>query len=183
MKWSLSELHRYSREPLHIDSTFDLKAPLTTRFPEAILDVTGVRAQGDVTYHNGDATMVVRVQTKLTVPSTRSLTEVELPLDFTFVENYTANPDHRALYDDDELVFVLENDQTMIDFDNALVENIYEQIPTKVLSAQEKAGQTFPAGKGWQVIDEQTHTEQKNQSVDPRLAKLKQLFPDQDDHN
>lgn len=183
MKWSLSELHRYSREPLHIDSTFDLKAPLMARFPETILDATGVRVKGDVTYHNGDATMVISVKTTLTVPSTRSLTAVELPLDFNFVENYTADPDNRALYDDHELVFVLDNDQSMIDFDKALVENIYEQIPTKVLSATEEAGHAFPAGKGWQVIDEQSHSEQKNQSVDPRLAKLKQLFPDQDDHN
>lgn len=183
MKWSLSELHRYSREPLHIDSTFDLKAPLMARFPDEILDVAGVRVQGDITYHNGDATMVVHVSTKLTLPSTRSLTAVELPLDFHFVENYTADPDHRALYDENELVFVLDNDRSMIDFDNALIENIYEQIPTKVLSAKELAGHSYPAGKGWSVMGEQTATEQKNQSVDPRLAKLKQLFPDQDDHN
>ena len=40
MKWSLNELHRYSDEPLHFNSTFDLKASLTKRFPKEILITT-----------------------------------------------------------------------------------------------------------------------------------------------
>ena len=32
MKWSIAELHRYSDEPLHIQTTLDLNQILTTSF-------------------------------------------------------------------------------------------------------------------------------------------------------
>lgn len=182
MKWTLAELHRYATEPLHIDSTFDLNASLTKRFPETILHADKVHVNGYVSYHHGDATINADVQTVLTVPSSRSLEPVELPLHFSFSENYIDDPDHRALYEDNELVFLLGDQNETIDLDTILVENIFEQIPTKILSEQEKNGQSFPSGKGWEVVEEDKSTVQDDH-VDPRFAKLKNLFPDQDNHH
>ena len=41
----------------------------------------------------------------------------------------------------------------------------------------------MPTGDDWEVVSEAdlAKVEKENQSVDPRLAKLKDFFPDQDD--
>ena len=160
MKWSLAELHRYQDEPLHIQSTFDLNASLTKLFPDIILAVQPVKVDGYVTYDDGDATISAHVTTTLTVPSSRSLTPVQ---------------------DEDEVVFLIKKGDS-IDFDTALAENIVEQVPLRVLSAEEKSGKPMPNGKGWSVISEDDYKaqQQKDDKVDPRLAKLQNLFPDQD---
>ena len=128
MKWSLAELHRYQNEPLHIQSTFDLNASLTKLFPDIILGVAPVKVDGYVTYDDGDATISANVKTTLTVPSSRSLTPVQLPLDFDFSETYIDDRSHFSRYEDDEVVFLLQ-DRELIDFDTALAENIVEQVP------------------------------------------------------
>jgi uncharacterized protein len=183
VKWSLAELHRYQDEPLHIQSTFDLNASLTKMFPETILAVQPVKVDGYVTYDDGDATISAHVKTTLTVPSSRSLTPVQLPLDFTFTETYTDDRSHLSRYEDEnDVIFLLEKGE-MIDFDTALAENIVEQVPLRVLSAEEESGKPMPNGKGWSVISEDDYeaSKQKDKKVDPRLAKLQKLFPDQDD--
>ena len=83
--------------------------------------------------------------------------------------------------DEDEVVFLIKKGDS-IDFDTALAENIVEQVPLRVLSAEEKSGKPMPNGKGWSVISEDDYKaqQQKDDKVDPRLAKLQNLFPDQD---
>ena len=83
--------------------------------------------------------------------------------------------------DEDEVVFLIKKGDS-IDFDTALAENIVEQVPLRVLSAEEKSGKPMPNGKGWSVISEDHYKaqQQKDDKVDPRLAKLQNLFPDQD---
>ena len=118
MKWSISELHRYQNEPLHIESTFDLNASLTKLFPDIIFGVAPVKVDGYVTYDDGDVTVSANVKTTLTVPSSRSLTPVQLPLDFNFTETYIDDRSHFSRYEDDEVVFLLK-DRELIDFDTA----------------------------------------------------------------
>lgn len=184
MKWTLAELHRYHDEPLHIQSTFDLNASLTERFPNQVLNCQPVEVGGYVVYDQGDATISVNVKTTLTVPSSRSLKPVELPLDFAFAETYVNDETHAGRYEDDDLVFVLPDPHDTIDFDNVLAENIIEQIPMQVLSEDEKNSSQMPNGKGWEVIAEDNINQAPDKEhVDPRFAKLKNLFPDQDNQN
>ena len=55
--------------------------------------------------------------------------------------------------------------------------------PLRVLSDDERDGKSLPNGKGWEVITEDDYkaNQQNAKKVDPRLAKLKKLFPDQDE--
>lgn len=183
MKWALSSLHRYHDEPLRIDETIDLDAALTKAFPDQVLAVDPVKVAGYLTYDQGDATVSVKVRTQVTVPSSRSLTPVPLSLDFPITESYTDSEEHLSRYEDDEMVFLLPEDDDTIDFDSAVAEYIVEQIPLQVLSDEEKAGAAMPKGSDWEVISEDDYESQKqaDQTVDPRLAKLKKLFPDQDE--
>ncbi len=180
MKWLLNELVRYHEEPLHINDTFDLNAMMTERFAGKVLQVAPVVVDAYVSSDNGDVTFGVTVNTTVTTPSSRSLTPVELPVQFEFTENYTDDASHLGRYEDDEMVFVIEPDE-MIDFHEMLAENIIEQIPLKVLTPAEAAGDEFPQGNDWSVTTQERVAQQQADQVDPRFAKLKALFPDQDE--
>lgn len=184
MKWSLNELQKYQDEPLSLNSTLDLNASLIERFPDLILAVDPVKVTGYLSYQKGDVMVTATVKTKLTVPSSRSLTPVKFSTQFTFTEFYLANASHIERYEDDETVIVLDEDQE-IDLDEAVAENIVLEIPMRVLSEEEQQGAPLPTGSGWEVVSEDDYVanETKHDSVDPRLAKLKKLFPDQDDDN
>lgn len=181
MKWSLQEAKQYADQALHITKTFQLDLSLTQRFPKQVLAAQPVQVDGYLSYERGDATLSINVKTTITVPSSRSLAPVELPLDFDFTETYIGDETHRERYDRDEIVFTIDPDESAIDLDNALVENIFEQIPSRVLTEDEKQKQLMPHGKGWTVISDQEHQQRNSEQVDPRLAKLKNLFPDQDE--
>lgn len=182
MKWSLSEARKYHDTPLHITQTLELNESLTKRFPEQVLAVKPAKVDGYLTYDGGDATLSVNVQVDLTVPSSRSLTPVPLSLDFDFTESYVGDQSHLERYEKDEVVFVIDPDYGTIDLDSAVAENIIEQLPMKILTKEEAAGKAMPSGKGWQVLSEDEVQQSNDQQVDPRLAKLKQLFPDQDEN-
>lgn len=185
MKWSLNELQRYQDEPLQLDRTLDLNALLTERFPEDILGADPVKIKGYLSYEKGDVMVTVSVDTGLTVPSTRSLQPVKLPISFKFTEFYLDDESHLERYDGSETVIVLDEDEPL-DLDQAVAENIVLEIPMQVLSDDEKQDDaTFPAGNGWEVISESEYESQKTEpkKVDPRLAKLKELFPDQEHDN
>ena len=181
MEWTLSELRRFEDESMHLQRTLDLSNAMKERFPQQILAVSPVEVDGFVTYDRGDATIAMQIKTRVTVPSTRSLLPVELRLAFSFTESYTSDRDHLDRYDtENDLVFVLADSQTPIKFDEAVMENIIEQIPSRVLTPEEQAGTSMPNGKGWDVKEEGATDQETINTVDPRLAKLKELFPDQD---
>lgn len=180
MKWALSDLHRYQDEPLHINSTLDLNASLTDRFPETVLAATPVTVDGYLSYDKGDATLSTRVELVLTVPSSRSLAPVELPLNFTITETYLPDDSHRGRYEEEDQLVLTLGPSGVIDLDEIVMENIIEQVPLRVLTPAEEAAERLPEGKGWSMIDEATLDEEQTNQVDPRFAKLKNLFPDQD---
>ncbi|BAP85449.1 DNA-binding protein [Paucilactobacillus hokkaidonensis JCM 18461] len=185
MKWSLNELQQYQDEPLSLNSTIDLNASLTERFPDLILAVAPVNVTGYLSYEKGDVMVTATVKTDLTLPSTRSLTPVKFPTQFTFTEYYLEDESHIERYENDETVIVLDDDRK-IDFDEAVAENIVLELPMRVLSKEEQQqGAPLPTGSGWEVVSEEDYVANgtKHDSVDPRLAKLKELLPDQDDNN
>lgn len=85
MKWSLLELRKYQETPLTFHETLDLKAALMKR-DNLILDVAPVEVEGLVSVDKKGYIVHYTVQTTLTVPSTRSLEPVELPMDFSVDE-------------------------------------------------------------------------------------------------
>ncbi|HIW71038.1 MAG TPA: DUF177 domain-containing protein [Candidatus Levilactobacillus faecigallinarum] len=183
MKWSLTELRKnYRNDPMNFDETLDLKADLMARYGDEVLDLSAVTAKGLVSVvEGGDVVVVAKVKADLTVPSSRSLTPVHLPVDFEMTEYYVSDPAATQRFEKTDVVMVVTDDQ--IDFDKAVGDNIILQIPMHILSDAESQGAAMPEGKDWQVVSEADldKVEAENQSVDPRLAKLKDFFPDQDD--
>ena len=181
MKWSLSQLKSYREAPLQFDEALDLKHPLMMRYPE-ILDVKSVHAKGYVSYDKDNVLISATIDATITLPSSRSLTPVDVPLAFQMTEYYVPQGTDLSRFDEEQDTVIILPEDDILDFDVAVEDNILIHIPMQILSEAELNGGPMPTGKGWEVLTEDDLADQAAElkTVDPRLAKLKNLFPDQE---
>ncbi|MDH6365261.1 uncharacterized protein M2139_002263 [Enterococcus sp. PF1-24] len=183
MKWSLLELRKFQEEPLTFAETIDLKENLMNR-DATILDVQPVVVDGLVTVSKGEYIVHYTISTTLTLPSSRSLTPVEYPLQLTVDEVFMTTEQYRQRNDliPEEDIILLEADT--IDLDISVADNILLAIPVQIFTAEEETATDLPKGSGWQVLSEADYHQQKEQAadtIDPRLAKLSELFSPEED--
>ncbi|CAM3081545.1 YceD family protein [Lactiplantibacillus plajomi] len=182
MKWSLSQLKSTRETPLQFDEALDLKHPLMTRYSE-IMDVKTVHVKGIASYDKDSVLISAAVEATLTLPSSRSLTPVDVPLAFQMTEYYVPQGTDLSRFDEEVDTVIILPEDDILDFDVAVEDNILIHIPMQILSEAELNGEPMPTGKGWEVLSEDDLADQAAElkTVDPRLAKLKDLFPDQED--
>lgn len=185
MKWSLLELKKYQETPLVFDETLLLKEDLIKR-DKQILELSPVRVKGFVAAGKKEYLLHYQATATITVPSSRSLAPVELPVHFSVDETFMT-PEQFQQRDDEipaEEIFVLEG-QT-IDLDESVADNLLLAIPIQVLTEEEKNTSDMPSGDDWVVLSEEEYQSQKETQapkVDPRLAKLSELFHESDSDN
>ena len=185
MKWSLLELKKYQEEPLVFDETLDLKNQLIKR-DQQIIDLGPVKVKGFISAGKHEYLLHYQVVTTMTLPSTRSLEPVALGLDFT-VDECFMTPEQFQRRDEtivEEEVLLIDG-QT-ISLDDSVADNLLLAIPLQVLTDEEKESTEMPSGNDWTVLSEEDFAKQKDtqaQQVDPRLAKLSELFNESDDDN
>ncbi|WP_125704587.1 YceD family protein [Lacticaseibacillus daqingensis] len=178
LKWTTQDLMKHRSEPLHLKETLDLKADLMQRDPE-ILDVSPIAVDGYVSFDDGDFLVSATLGGKLVIPSTRSLTPVDWPLDFTFSEVYVSPTTDKEKYEEGQLLIDLDGDE--IDLVAAIADHILLSIPMQVLTPQEAQDGDMPTGDDWAVMGEETYEAQrKAEGGNNAFAKLKDLFPDSD---
>lgn len=97
----------------------------------------------------------------IVLASSRSMEPVELvesyPVTEVFMEGATNQLDQEVL--DDDLVLPIENGE--LDLAESVSDNILLNIPIKVLTAEEEAGQGFISGNDWQIMTEEEYQAQK----------------------
>lgn len=182
MKWSLLELKKYRETPLVFDETLVLKDELMNR-DDQILDLAPIQVNGLVTV--GKEYLVhYTVTTTITLPSSRSLEPVEVPLNFT-VDEVFMTPEQFQQRDaaiSEEEILILES-QTL-DLNESVADNILLAIPLQVLTEEEQNSDILPSGADWEVLSEEDYQRQKESQanqIDPRLAKLSELLNDTED--
>ncbi|MDU6523476.1 MAG: YceD family protein, partial [Enterococcus sp.] len=81
----------------------------------------------------------------------------------------------------DEEILVIDNDT--IDLTDSIEDNILLAIPLQVFSEEEKQATDLPKGNDWEVVSEEEYFQKKEsaETIDPRLAKLSELFNEEDD--
>lgn len=186
MKWSLLELNKYKDEPCEFSETLDLKASLMKR-DNLILDVSPVKATGILNVGKEEYLLHYKIDVVVTVPSSRSLAPVPLTLSidvdevFMTLEQYQQRDERLA----DEEIILLE--KPTIDLDESVEDNILLSIPIQVLSEEEQTSQDMPKGNDWEVLSEEEYAqkrqEEAQQTMDPRLAKLSELFSETSDED
>ncbi|MGX7197615.1 YceD family protein [Enterococcus olivae] len=184
MKWSLLELRKYQDMPLTFEETLDLKNELMER-DNQIIDLAPVNVKGLVTVGKQEYLLHYTANTVITLPSTRSLEPVELPLQFS-VDEVFMTPEQYQQKDElvpEEEILILET-QTL-DLSDSVADNLLLEIPMQILSEEERNTNELPSGDDWEVLSEEDYQRQQESkeqtTTDPRLAKLASLFEEEEE--
>lgn len=179
MKWSLLELKKHQETPLYFSETLALKADLLER-DNQILDVAPVKVDGFITVNKTEYLVHYTAETVLTVPSSRSLEPVALPLELSVDELFMTPEQYQSRSEliSEEEVLLIEG-QT-IDLNESVMDNLLLAIPLQVLTEEEMKSTDLPKGQDWEVVSEADFARQREEqaasTIDPRLAKLSQLL-------
>ncbi|MFD1471089.1 YceD family protein [Companilactobacillus mishanensis] len=181
LNWDIQDVRKYKDKPFDFKETLDLEDELKTR-SEEIIKVDKVEVNGQLFNDNGLVISDVKVGTKLTVPSTRSLEPVELVLRFRINEAYNIDNIDTEDIDDYAIIIPIDDDNPTINVYESIIDNILLNIPTQILTEKEKSEDIMPSGKNWTVLSEEEFDKQKKEEhVNPEFAKLKNLFKDKDE--
>lgn len=184
MKWSLLELNKFKDEPYNFSETLDLKESLIKR-DNLILDVSPAKVEGLISVGSGEYILHYSVNVIVTVPSSRSLIPVplhlQLKVDEVFMTDEQFNQRDERIAEEE--IILLE--KPTIDLAESVEDNILLSIPIQVLSEAEKESDEMPKGDNWEVLSEEEFLnrrhEEAQQTMDPRLAKLSELFSETTD--
>lgn len=183
MKWALAELNKFRNAQLSFSESLDLEAALKIREP-SILKLDKVLVDGFIQVDSNVYLAHFTVNTVITLPSTRSLEPVAVPISLTIDEEYMTEAQINALVDvsDEEKQLIMPLDKDLIDLTEAVEDYILLNLPLRVLTESEESTTELPKGDFWQVLSEDDLAEAEIQdsenSIDPRLAKLSELFKD-----
>ena len=147
---------RKNPEGLTFDQELDLLKELQKRNPE-ILDLKDVTATGRVAYDTGLYILDYQLTYTIVLASSRSMEPVELqesyPVTEVFAEDAQSEADIEALEED--LILPIEGGR--IDLSESVADNILLNIPLKVLTPEEEAGQGFIEGNDWKILSEEEY--------------------------
>lgn len=147
---------RKNPEGLAFDQELDLLKELQKRNPE-ILDLKSVTATGRVAYDTGLYVLDYQLSYTIVLASSRSMEPVELqesyPVTEVFAEDVQSDADIEALEED--LILPIEGGK--IDLSESVADNILLNIPLKVLTPEEEAGQGFIEGNDWKILSEEEY--------------------------
>lgn len=175
MKWTLREIREYPEEVMPFNETLEIAEILMER-DSNIEAVEAVQCEGYITPIEDAFVLHGTIQATLTLPSTRSLKPVKVPLTISMKERYVTEDDYLEEDESEEVTIVLMHDY--IDLTSAVIDNILLNIPQRVLAPGEE-GEALPVGNDWEVLtQEQYEAKLKAEApdVDPRFAALKTLL-------
>ncbi|WP_282920577.1 YceD family protein [Ignavigranum ruoffiae] len=176
MKWTLREIREYPEAILPFSESLEIEQALMAK-EDSIISVQEVKVDGYLSVIDDAYILHGTVEATLTLPSSRSLTPVELSLTIPIRERYV-EADYDMIEDSsEETVLVLDHDY--IDLDNSVVDTIILNIPHRILAPGEETDQ-LPSGKDWEVLTQDQYEarlkESKENHIDPRFAALKTML-------
>lgn len=184
MKYSLLELRKYQEQTIELNETLDLKEAVLARDSQ-VIDLAPVQVSGFLEVKANEYFTHYHLTTVMTLPSSRSLEPVDVPLSVD-VDELFMTPEQFKMKDDsipDEEVLIL--DTQTLDLEASIIDNLLLAIPLQVLSEEERQNDDLPSGNDWQVISEDEYLSQKQaeseSQIDPRLAKLSALLDSEDE--
>lgn len=168
-----------SAEPLvHIERDVEMRPEFFKRSKDLLINAQNVHVTGDLFYQEPFVTGNFQVTADLVVPSSRSLKPVKYHEDFAFTENYVDRKPTKEELEDNDTIVQVEDD--VIDLQTAVEDNMLLNIPTTILTPEEKEKNIYPEGKDWEVVSEAAFEEGKKNQINPAFAKLKVLFDNDD---
>ncbi|WP_026692137.1 YceD family protein [Peribacillus kribbensis] len=174
MKWTITQLQKFRDKKLELDEYVDVSD--IKELDTQIRDASPMHITGRADISSSKVTFHLHIKGKLILPCSRTLVDVEFPIDIETIETFLLN----TAYDvsDAENAFAVEGDT--IDLLPVIKENILIEIPIQVFCDDTDSEDAAPqSGKDWEVVTE----EDQKKKIDPRLAKLANFFNDENNNS
>lgn len=126
MKWSLLELNKHREIPLEFSEELDVKQTLMAR-DNQLLDVSPAKVNGILSVEKKGYLLHYKLSVIVTIPSSRSLTPVAVPMELSVDEMFMTEEQFRGkdeLISDEEIIVL---DKPTIDLTESVEDNIYWQ--------------------------------------------------------
>jgi len=167
LKWTISQLQKIRDKHLQIDEIVDV-TDIKERDPQ-IRDVSPIKVTGRADIGSTKVTFHLHLSGKFILPCSRTLVDVNYPIDIETTETFLFKV-AGIEYDGDD-VTIVEGD--VVDLLPVIKENLLLEIPMQVFCEDVNSEEAAPqSGNDWTVISE----EENKQKVDPRFAKLADFF-------
>ncbi|MGE6258638.1 YceD family protein [Heyndrickxia sporothermodurans] len=179
MKWSTIQLLKYRGKSMEINEIIDITEDLKKRDPQ-IREVSPIHVTGSAIITSEKVTFQLHVTGKLILPCSRTLVNVDFPIDVKSTEIFLLNPS--VSYDVEEDIEIHQSDGDVVDLDPVIIELLLLEIPIQVFSENAKDDKHLPSGNEWEVVTEDQVKQDENnkeKKVDPRLAGLAKFFDEQ----
>ncbi|MBM7692379.1 uncharacterized protein JOC77_001809 [Peribacillus deserti] len=167
MKWTITQLQKYRDKNLQLDESVDVSD--IKELDKQIRDASPMHITGRVDISSSKITFHLHINGKLILPCSRTLVDVEYPIDIDTIETFLLNTEYEDPYAENS--YSVEGD--VIDLLPVIKENILIEIPIQVFCDDIDSEDAAPqSGKDWEVLSE----EDQKKKIDPRLAKLANFF-------
>lgn len=162
------------------EETLDLQEELLERNQE-ILAVSPVAVAGRVRFEANLYFLEYQVSYDITMASSRSMQPVTWHEHYPVMEIFVESEELLKEKDlvDADLALIIEDE--LIILDESVADNILLQLPSKVLTPEEEAGEELPSGDNWTVMTEadfELENQKKKESASP-FAQLQGLFDEE----
>lgn len=175
MKWTVIQLQKYRDNELKIDEIIDVTKELQLRDPE-IRSMSPVHVTGTANVDSQKVTFHLRLSGTMILPCSRTLADVEYPIDVHSIETFLLKS-----YEHEEEDEMYKPENGIINLVPVIEELLLLEIPMQVFCENAQTEEAFLAGKGWEVMTEEQLKLEREKRVDPRLAGLADLFKDNEE--
>lgn len=173
MKFSLLDIKNNAfKGPYPFDGIVDVSD--LSKLNNDIRKIDPVKINGFCTVDKDEYIFSFNIKGEMVLPCARTLVDVLYPFEFQATEIFTTSP---ILDKEDEENGVHQVDTEMLDLTPYIKENIILETPYRVFSDKKP----LEAGEGWTFREEDHFKKDKEERIDPRLAKLQQLLDKKED--
>lgn len=173
MKWTVMQLQKFRDNGLLIDQVVDVAEDLKKRDPE-IRGVSPIHLTGNAEIDTRKVTFHLHLTGSLILPCSRTLEDVDFPVDIRSTETFLLKSGEVDMFQDDE---IHEPEGGIVDLLPIIEELLLLEIPIQVFSNKVAHNDDLPVGNDWEVMtEEQYKQEQQKEKIDPRLAGLADLL-------
>ena len=164
MKWTLSQLRKFSDEVIEFDGELELD-DLTDR--RDIVSVDSTKVNGEIFVRSDQFHVQMHIDSVITMLDSRTSEDIQVPVSVESMEIFDETVEETD--DLDENVHPVIH---TLDLEPVVRELIIVNLPNAYTESEALAA----GGKDWMVIEEDDYLREDEEKVDPRLEKLKALL-------
>ncbi|MDE3838409.1 hypothetical protein C0966_03280 [Bacillus methanolicus] len=170
MKWTISQLQKYRNKEFSVDET--VRVDEIKEIDTSIRSVSPMHITGRADIGTTRVTFYLKMKGSLVLPCSRTLVDVNYPIDVETTETFLINDSD--FYESDEEIHRVKGD--IIDLMPIVREILLLEVPMQVFCEDSSEDGAPQSGKDWEVIRE----EDRKERIDPRLAGLAKLLEQND---